>query len=76
MLFVRAENKRGGVTLPFLWFGFADYVSHEGERPMAIRWPWRCERQIQPAQSTSCSPSTRLNSLTLWLTTVAPMARA
>ena len=30
----------------------------------------------QAAQSTSCSPSIRLNSLTLWLTTVAPMARA
>ena len=38
MLFVREENKRGGVTLPFLCLGFADYVSHEGERPMAIRW--------------------------------------
>ncbi|WP_254945602.1 DUF3427 domain-containing protein [Cyanobium sp. AMD-g] len=30
MLFVREENKRGGVTLPFLCLGFADYVSHEG----------------------------------------------
>ena len=30
----------------------------------------------QAAQSTSGSPSIRLNSLTLWLTTVAPMARA
>lgn len=30
----------------------------------------------QAAQSTSVSPSIRLNSLTLWLTTVAPMARA
>jgi superfamily II DNA or RNA helicase len=38
MLFVREENKRGGVTLPFLCLGFADYVSHEGERPLAIRW--------------------------------------
>jgi hypothetical protein len=38
LLFVREENKRGGVTLPFLCLGFADYVSHEGERPMAIRW--------------------------------------
>ena len=32
--------------------------------------------QHQAAQSTSGSPSIRLNSLTLWLTTVAPMARA
>ncbi|CAK6689479.1 hypothetical protein BBFGKLBO_00626 [Synechococcus sp. CBW1107] len=38
LLFVREENKRGGVTLPFHCLGFADYVSHEGERPMAIRW--------------------------------------
>ena len=44
MLFVREENKRGGVTLAFLCLGFADYVSHQGERPMAIRW--RLEREI------------------------------
>lgn len=31
---------------------------------------------IQTAQSSSCSPSTRLNSLMLWLTTVAPIASA
>ena len=37
LLFVREENKRGGVTMPFLCLGFADDVSHEGERPMAIR---------------------------------------
>ncbi|WP_094555240.1 hypothetical protein [Synechococcus sp. 1G10] len=48
------ENRRGGVTLPFVYLGFTDYVSHEGERPMAIRWrlhmafrgrsiwSWRC----------------------------------
>jgi hypothetical protein len=47
MLFVREENKRGGVTLPFLCLGFADYVSHEGERPMAIRW--RLQRPIPAA---------------------------
>jgi hypothetical protein len=45
--FVREENKRAGVTLPFLCLGFADYVSHEGERPMAIRW--RLEREIPAA---------------------------
>ncbi|MBD2719459.1 DUF3427 domain-containing protein [Synechococcus sp. FACHB-909] len=38
LLFMREENRRGGVTLRFLCLGFADYVSHEGERPMAIRW--------------------------------------
>jgi hypothetical protein len=47
MLFVREENKRGGVTLPFLCLGFADYVSHEGERPLAIRW--RLHRAIPAA---------------------------
>ncbi len=48
MLFVREENRRGGVTLPFLCLGFAHYVSHhEGERPMAIRW--RLQRAIPAA---------------------------
>ncbi|MCT0199904.1 hypothetical protein KQ313_09465 [Synechococcus sp. CS-1325] len=37
----------GGVTLPFLSLGFADYVNHEGERPMAIRW--RLQRAITGA---------------------------
>ena len=60
MLFVREENKRIGGTLPFLCLGFADYVSHEGEQPMAIRWrlqraipevfvpelAWRCEEAV------------------------------
>jgi hypothetical protein len=45
--YVREENKRGGVALPFHCLGFADYVSHEGERPMAIRW--RLQRPIQGA---------------------------
>jgi hypothetical protein len=35
------------VTLPFLCLGLADYVSHEGERPMAIRW--RLQRAIPGA---------------------------
>jgi hypothetical protein len=29
---VREENKGGGITLPFLCLGFADYMSHQGER--------------------------------------------
>jgi hypothetical protein len=37
LLFVREESRRNGVTLPFLCLGFADCVSHEDERPMAIR---------------------------------------
>jgi hypothetical protein len=32
LLLVREENKGGGVTLPFLCLGFADYMSHQGER--------------------------------------------
>ncbi len=55
VLFVREENKRGGLTLPFLYLGFADDVSHVaegfcaavGERPMAIRW--RLHRAIPAA---------------------------
>ncbi len=31
-------NNRGVVTKPFHCLGFAEDVSHEGERPMAIRW--------------------------------------
>ncbi len=38
LLLVREENKRGGVTLPFHCLSFADDVSHQGARPMAIRW--------------------------------------
>ncbi len=38
LLLVREDNKRGSVTLPFHFLGFANYVSHQGERPMAIRW--------------------------------------
>ncbi len=47
LLFVREENRRGGVTMPFHCLGFADYVSHERERPMAIRW--RLQRAIPGA---------------------------
>jgi hypothetical protein len=52
LLFVREENKRGQVTLPFLCLGFADFVSHEGERPMAIRW--RLQRAIPAAFVPGC----------------------
>ncbi len=34
-------------TEPFRCLGFANYESHEGERPMAIRW--RLERPIPAA---------------------------
>jgi hypothetical protein len=44
LLFVREHRRQGGVTEPFRCLGFARYESHEGERPMAIRW--RLERPI------------------------------
>jgi Domain of unknown function (DUF3427) len=51
LLFVREQRKQecrpGGPTEPFVCLGFARYESHEGERPMAIRW--RLEREIPAA---------------------------
>jgi len=51
LLFVReqrrVDGRPGGVTEPFRCLGFATYESHEGERPMAIRW--RLEREIPAA---------------------------
>jgi superfamily II DNA or RNA helicase len=48
LLFVREHRREGGraggVTEPFRCLGFVRYESHEGERPMAIRW--RLERAI------------------------------
>ena len=47
LLFVREQRKQGGVTEPFVCLGFTRYQSHEGERPMAIRW--RLERETPAA---------------------------
>ena len=51
LLFVREQRKQdgrpGAPTEPFVCLGFATYESHEGERPMAIRW--RLEREIPSA---------------------------
>ena len=47
LLFVREQRKQGAITVPFACLGFASYDSHEGERPMAIRW--RMEREIPAA---------------------------
>jgi hypothetical protein len=51
LLFVREQRKQdgrpGAPTEPFVCLGFARYESHEGERPMAIRW--RLEREIPGA---------------------------
>jgi hypothetical protein len=48
----RVDGRPGGVTEPFRCQGFATYESHEGERPMAIRW--RLERQIPAAWLPGC----------------------
>ena len=38
-LFVRnAKKESAGRTAPYLCAGLANYVRHEGERPMAITW--------------------------------------
>jgi hypothetical protein len=47
LLFVREQRRQGTVTEPFVCLGFATYESHEGKRPMAIRW--RLEREIPAA---------------------------
>ena len=47
LLFVREQRKQGTVSEPVVCLVFATYVSHDGERPMAIRW--RLEREIPAA---------------------------
>ena len=47
LLFVREQRKQGAITEPFVCLGFAVYESHEGERPMAIRW--RLKHEIPAA---------------------------
>jgi superfamily II DNA or RNA helicase/HKD family nuclease len=41
LLFVRERRDSGGRTQPYMLLGPADYVSHVGERPMAITWKLR-----------------------------------
>jgi len=44
LLFVR-ERKRGELgTLPFIYLGPVEYVSHEGEKP--VRFTWRLQHQM------------------------------
>lgn len=40
-LFVRPRKKEGGRTAPYTFLGPARYVSHVGEKPMAIVWELR-----------------------------------
>ena len=44
---MREQRRQGTVTEPFVCLGLARYESHEGERPMAVRW--RLEREIPAA---------------------------
>jgi hypothetical protein len=53
LLFLRVQRRQGTVTEPFVCLGFATYESHEGERPMAIRW--RLEREIPAMWMPGCS---------------------
>ena len=41
MLFVRQTAKAGNRTRPYVFLGFADYVSHQGEKPIAFVWRLR-----------------------------------
>lgn len=38
LLFVRRTGKIGTRTAPYIFLGFADYVSHEREKPIAFTW--------------------------------------
>jgi hypothetical protein len=38
LLFVREFNKIGNVSQPYVCLGTANYVSHEGSKPMSIVW--------------------------------------
>jgi hypothetical protein len=46
------DGRPGAPTEPFVCLGFTSYKSHEGERPMAIRW--RLEREIPAAWLPGC----------------------
>jgi hypothetical protein len=41
LLFVRQAKRDAGRTQPYVFLGPADYVSHVGERPIAITWRLR-----------------------------------
>ncbi len=41
LLFIRERRTTGGRTSPYLFAGPVEYVSHVGERPMAIQWRLR-----------------------------------
>jgi len=41
LLFVREFRKTGNLSSPFYFLGPADYVSHQGSRPVSITWRLR-----------------------------------
>lgn len=41
LLFVRQEKRRNGLAVPYSFLGPADYVNHQGSRPMNIIWKLR-----------------------------------
>ena len=41
LLFVREAKTDAFGTAPYVFLGPADYVSHEGDRPMAVTWRLR-----------------------------------
>lgn len=41
LLFVREDKNHNGLTMPYTFLGPADYVSHQGSRPMSIIWRLR-----------------------------------
>lgn len=47
LLFVREFKEEGGFTSPFTFLGEAEYVSHEGNKP--ISFVWRLKEELPPA---------------------------
>jgi hypothetical protein len=41
LFFVRGDKQSNGLAMPYTFLGPADYVSHEGSRPMSITWKLR-----------------------------------
>ena len=53
LIFARQEQKDEFGTAPYLFLGSASYVSHQGERPIAISW--RLEHAMPTDFFTSAS---------------------
>ncbi|CAJ1498158.1 DUF3427 domain-containing protein [[Mycobacterium] holstebronense] len=53
LLFVRAAKTNALGAAPYVFLGPADYVSHEGEKPMAITWQLRQQMPAEIFQASS-----------------------